>query len=101
MSCGLVGVANLFLFCYFGKLATQSFAGMSNALYESNWPEIPVRLQKYFIISIANTQKHIYYHGFGVAVLNLETFTNVRLLDLLLSKKKKITFSYEICFTVF
>ncbi|XP_031634736.1 odorant receptor 42b-like [Contarinia nasturtii] len=77
VSCGLVGVANLFLFCYFGKLATQSFEGMSDALYESDWPELSVRLQKYFIIMVGNTQKSIFYNGFGVAVLNLETFTNV------------------------
>lgn len=58
-------------------MATQSFEGMSDALYESNWPEIPVRLQKYFIIMVGNTQKPVFYDGFGVAVLNLETFTNV------------------------
>lgn len=77
VSCGLVGVANLFFFCYFGILATESFRGMADALYESNWSEVPVRLQKYFIIMVANTQKPVYYHGFGVAVLNLETFTRV------------------------
>lgn len=76
VSCGLVGVANLF--CYYGKLATQSFEGMSDTLFESNWPELSVKLQRYFILMVANTQKPVYYHGFGVAVLNLETFTNVR-----------------------
>lgn len=78
VSCGLVGIANLFFFCYFGKLATESYRSMADALFDSNWSEVPVRLRKYYIIMIANTEKPIYYQGFGVAVLNLETFTKVK-----------------------
>ena len=50
---------------------------MANCLYESNWQRLPIELQKYFIIMIANTQKQINYRGFGTAVLELETFSCV------------------------
>lgn len=73
----------LFLYCFFGKLAIDSFARMADSLFEANWQDLPINLQKYFILMIANSQKPIYYHGFGVAILNLETFCKVILSSVL------------------
>lgn len=67
----------LFLYCFFGKIASESSMGIANLLFQANWQALPLKLQKYFIIMIANAQIPLYYHGFGVAVLNLETFTKV------------------------
>lgn len=72
------GMVILFLFCYFGALATESFEEMADSLYESNWPELPVALQKYFIVMIGNMQRTLHYHGFEVASLDLNTFISVR-----------------------
>lgn len=73
-----VGVSILFLYCYFGKVATESYEKMVDCMYESNWNELSPHLQKYIVVMMANAQRTIYYHGFGVAVLNLGTFTKVR-----------------------
>lgn len=67
----------MFLFCYFGKFATDNFEQMANSLYEFNWQKLPINLEKNFIIMIENAQKPIHYHGFNVVILNLETFTKV------------------------
>lgn len=72
-----VGVSNLFLHCFCGKLATESYEDMVDTLYESKWHELPIPLQKYYILMIGNAQRPVYYHGFGVAILNMETFTSV------------------------
>lgn len=48
-----------------------SFADL---LYESKWRRLPDRLQKLFIMMIANAQRPLNYHGFGLAFLNLYTF---------------------------
>lgn len=72
-----VGVLNLFIYCYFGKSATESYAKMTDYLVESNWYEHPNKLQKYFILMIANTQTPVFYHGFNIAVLDLGTFAKV------------------------
>lgn len=72
-----VSMANLFLYCYFGKMATDSYLKMTKSLYESNWIDHPVQLQKYLILMIGNMQRPLYYHGFGIAKLNLETYTTV------------------------
>lgn len=75
---GSVGTSNLFLYCFFGKLATDSFDNMAYCMYASKWQALPINLQKYFILMIGNMQRPLYYHGFNVAYLNLETFCRVR-----------------------
>lgn len=73
----IVGATNLFVFCFYGKLATDSYEKMTKCVFESNWQELPVDLQKYLILMIGNAQRPLYYHGFRIAVLNLETFCTV------------------------
>lgn len=70
----LVATSDLFLYCYFGKLATDSYGNMVDSLYECKWYGLPIEQQKYFIMMIGNARIPIYYHGFKVAILNLETF---------------------------
>lgn len=72
-----IALGNQFLLCYFGKLATESFDEMSVCLYNSNWELMPINLQRNLIIIMQNAQQPIYYHGFGIAVLNLQTFSKV------------------------
>lgn len=71
------GMMNTFAYCYFGKLATESFAKMSECIFELNWQKMTVGQQKYIIVMIMNMQKSLYYHGFGIAILDLNTFLRV------------------------
>lgn len=73
----LTGLLNLFLYCFFGKFATHSFEKMIRCLYEFSWMNLSTDLQKYVIIMIINAQRPIFYHGFRIVTLNLETFTKV------------------------
>lgn len=81
----LVGIfvssSNMFVCCFFGKLATESFENMPDCLYNSNWYMRPVKYQKYFYFIIENMQIPLFYHGFNIAVLNLELFTKVSELE--------------------
>lgn len=72
-----VGLSNLLFYCFFGKFATQSFEKIIKCFYEFNWMHLQNDQQKYVIIMIANAQKPVFYHGFGIVTLNLETFTKV------------------------
>ena len=74
---GLASTANLFLYCYFGTLATESYENMADCIFESNWLKLPVDSRKYLIVMIANAQRRIYYHGFGLAYLRMMTYTSV------------------------
>lgn len=60
-------------------MATESCIEMADLLFESNWQCLPIQMQKYFILMINNVQKPLYYNGYGIIILNLETFTKVRL----------------------
>lgn len=69
----------LFLLCFFGKIATDSFAEMGDIFYGADWQNLSPALQRYFVVIIANAQQPLYYDGFGVAILNLEMFQRVSL----------------------
>lgn len=67
----------LYLYCYFGKLATDSYRAYANCLYECDWTSLPARQQKYFILMIAHAQKPIYYDGWDLVNLDMELFLKV------------------------
>lgn len=73
----VVSAANMFVYCFYGKMATESFEQMSSCLYESNWKELSVDLQKYMMLMIQNSQRSLSYHGFGMINLDLMTFCKV------------------------
>ena len=70
--------SNIFIYCYFGKMATESYEQMSDCLYyDLNWVDLPIHDQKCVIVMIANMQNPIYYQGFDFAKLDLRTFIQV------------------------
>lgn len=74
----LVSSANLYLYCYYGNRSTTDYAKMAHYLYESNWYTYPAELQKYFKMMIENAQLPLFYHGFRIVQLNLETYLKVK-----------------------
>ncbi|XP_031636677.1 odorant receptor 49a-like [Contarinia nasturtii] len=75
--CVFVSSFNLFLYCYFGNRSTDECFSYANLLFESSWFELPVMLEKFITVMIANAQRPLFYHGFGVARLNLDTFCSM------------------------
>lgn len=73
----IVGGSNLYLYCYFGQSAHDHYIDLSDVYFEANWRKLPDELQKYFTLMCANAQLPLYYHGFGVAYINLNTFLRV------------------------
>lgn len=74
-----ISSSNLFLYCYNGQLASDRYLAMANILFESKWYCLPLEMQKYFLLMIGNAQQNLYYHGFDLARLNLQTYCQVRL----------------------
>lgn len=72
------GLSNMFVYCYLGKTATDNYAAFADCIYSCQWPMLPIKLQRFFQLMIGNAQSCLYYDGFGVVVLDLETFTSVR-----------------------
>lgn len=91
-----VGGSNLFMYCYFGHNATDSYTAIADCLFELKWYNQPLNLQKQFIVIIQNAQQPIYYDGFGVAHLNLNTYCKVNILTIYDLNRLKIDFHF--CF---
>lgn len=83
----VVASSSIFVYCFFGMVATESYEKMADSLFEFNWTDLDHQLQKYFIIMIGNMQKPIYYHGFYIAILNLNTFSKVSVNEFSFSKQ--------------
>lgn len=77
LNCLIISTANLYLYCLAGSVATNNLLSFADALFESNWFQMPNYVQKYFIIMIAESQRPIYLSGLGLIRLNLEAFTKV------------------------
>lgn len=75
----IVVAANPFLYCFFGKITTDRYAKMADHLFEINWYKLPIKLQKYLILMIANMQRPLYFDGFGICKLDLGMFQTVRI----------------------
>lgn len=73
----LVSGANLYFYCFYGDRSFDAYAQIANYLFESNWNEQPVDLQKYFKMMIANAQRPVFYHGFRIVRLSLEVYLKV------------------------
>lgn len=69
-----------FLFCYFATFATYRVAAIAQAAYDSNWLDLPPRLQKYIILIITRSQETIHFTGFGLFSCTLEVLGKVRIL---------------------
>lgn len=64
-------------------MASNSFERMANFVYDVNWYSLSLEKQKYFILMLLHAQRSLYFHGYGIAVLNLETFCTVSKADLM------------------
>lgn len=67
----------VYLYCYVGSLTTDQFLRYGDVAYEFQWYKLPVDLQKYFPLMIANAQRPQIFTGFSIIELNLVTFTKV------------------------
>lgn len=67
----------MFIFCYFGKMATDAYFSYGDYAYEAKWYTIPVKNQNYFRLIILIAQQPLCYEGLGI-ILNLQTFSAVR-----------------------
>lgn len=58
-------------------MASYPFEKMADCFYDCNWIELPIGVQKHIVTMIIMAQKPIFYHGYGLVTMNLETFTTV------------------------
>lgn len=74
-----ISTANLYLYCFGGSVVTENCGLFADILFESNWYKMPNRLQKYYILMIADTQRPIHLEGHGLVRLSMEAFGRVNM----------------------
>lgn len=72
----------LYLYCYCGQVSTDSYTSIADRLYNSEWVSAPIKLRRMYVLMIAHAQKRMYYRGYGVVDLNLETYLRVSIFAL-------------------
>lgn len=70
-------VLNLFVYCHIAYKSTEQSLNVGDFIYETNWNQLPIKYQKYFILMIQNAQQPMHYHGFKMIKIHLGTFTAV------------------------
>lgn len=65
------------LFCYFANSVTDRVSAISYTVYDMNWYDQPVKMQKYVILMIARTHERIRFSGLGLIACSIEVFGEV------------------------
>lgn len=65
------------IFCYFADLTTDRVLKIGDTVYDLNWFDQPVEMQKYVTLMIARSQERIYFSGLGLITCSLEAFGKV------------------------
>lgn len=76
--CVINSLFTLFLYCFFGSLATDSFSRISDCVYDSRWYELPTELKIYPIMILGNSHLPLRFYGHKIVSMNLGTFQKVR-----------------------
>lgn len=75
--CASSGLLILFIYCFFGSVASDDFLRHTDCIFESLWYELPTKLQRTIVMIVRNAQQEMCFDGFGMLTLNLMTFTKV------------------------
>lgn len=68
-----------YLFCYFANFALDRMANIRHSVYNLNWLDFPIDLQKYCIVIIAQSQRNVWFHGLKLIACSLPNFGKVYL----------------------
>lgn len=67
----------VYLYTYCGNETNDSFADISELLYQSDWFRQPQHVQQTILLMMQNAQQGMFYATFGGFPLNMDTFGRV------------------------
>lgn len=68
----------ILLYCYTGTTITNNLGELADITYVSKWYKYDVKMQKWLVIIIANSQQALIFDGFKITKLSLTTFAKVK-----------------------
>lgn len=70
-----------FLFCECGEMVTNQFNKFNDALDQCSWYLFSIRMQKQFVIVLANAQQSTNIRGYGNMLCARQSFKTVSMFD--------------------
>lgn len=92
LMCASLSTGCVFFFCSVGSYTTDNFLRFADISYESLWYKLPVHLQKYLPLIIADAQRPRFFRGLGIVNLNLMAFTKVVCCQIHIALEQKMGF---------
>lgn len=90
-----VAILAVLPYCYYGSQITARIQHTANDIFESQWYEFPVQLQKNLRMMIAFAQIRRTVNGYGLLNLDLEGFAKVILHMNIFSGNQLLTFFFK------
>lgn len=91
----------LFLPCYFGNEITLQYNEIRDSFYKTNWPGMSILNRKFVIKFMERLKRPVRIITFNFFVLNLATFTSVRLYHYLKFISNKYILDIKLCILAF
>lgn len=91
--CGLLWP---YLFCYFANLTTDRVLAIGDDVYNLNWLEYPVQMQKCLILIIARSHEPIQFTGLQMIECSMEMFGKVSYISLFILATANFTRIFSI-----
>lgn len=66
-----------FTFCYCAHFTTNRISFIQNTIYNLDWHDFPIELQKQLVLIMAEAQTPLYFSGFGLIRCTLFSFLMV------------------------
>lgn len=77
MVCIICSLLWPYLFCHYGNSTMDKVSTIGDIAYNSNWFELPVKLQKQFIFIILRSHKRSSFIGFHLIPCTMQVFGQV------------------------
>ena len=73
-------LAMTFVACEFGEMLTNQFCCFNETIEQCDWYAFPHKIQRIFVVVVANTQQPTYIHSFGNIPCSRDSFKRVSIL---------------------
>lgn len=73
----IVGISNLFVYCYFGQKVTTKFATVADECYDVQWYAYPLEAQMRVKMMVMRSQRPFSFRGYFISSCSLATFQSV------------------------
>lgn len=73
----IFGLIQLFIYFYIGQKFHTNLIELSDAIYQVNWHQYPLKVRRFVQLLILRSQRPFYLSAYGVMELNLMNYVKV------------------------